>query len=77
MPAAGPAPDSAAEQARREERLKLMQRYWLDRTEGTVAGEAAPLPAAPGRLSYPAGRYDGLLFSAREAAGPGLEEPVR
>ncbi|MGH7997449.1 MAG: hypothetical protein ACREFX_13970 [Opitutaceae bacterium] len=77
-PEAPAKPESAADQARREERLKLMQRYWLERTGATAgAGRSAPLPGPVPPLSYPTGCYDGLWFSARTAASPSLGEPAR
>lgn len=65
----------AAEQARREERVKLMQRYWNERT---LAPEQDPGGAtAPALLDYPAGDYAGINFAPRLAASPDLGEPVR
>lgn len=65
----------AVERARREERIKVMQRYWEDRTlsQGPDAG-AAP---APKLLEYPAGNYSGINFAPRLAADPSLAEPDR
>jgi hypothetical protein len=75
---AAPPVDSPAEQARREERLKLMQRYWQERTGATPAGDGhATWPAPDGPLTYPAGTYDGLRFAPRVTDEPGLGEPVR
>jgi hypothetical protein len=66
----------AAEEARREERLKVMQEYWQDRT-GTANGE--PLQGRDGvpLLEYPAGIYGGINFGPRLAADPSLAEPNR
>jgi len=74
--------DPPAEAARREERLKIMQRYWY---EHTVAGPAGPggeeplFPAPPddAPLTYPAGLYDGIRFAPRTATEPGIIEPFR
>jgi hypothetical protein len=72
---AGDATREAVERARREERIKVMQRYWDDRTlsRGPDSG-AAP---APELLEYPAGSYSGINFAARLAADPSLAEPDR
>ncbi|HEX3728435.1 MAG TPA: hypothetical protein VHV47_01430 [Opitutaceae bacterium] len=68
------AAELAADRARREERLKLMQEYWQDAAGGreTPAGGRAPL-----LLHYPAGTYDGVAFGPRAAPDPSLAEPVR
>lgn len=78
--APGPAPtaeQAAAEQARRDERQKIMQEYWREQTE--MAGAEAPSlrPLPPTLLGYPAGVYDGLAFGPRNAADPSLAEPPR
>jgi hypothetical protein len=76
VPGSPSAAAQAVEQARREERLKIMQQYWYDQT-------AAPLPdagagaEAPRLLDYPAGSYGGLAFGPRRAADPSLGEPDR
>ncbi len=69
------ASDPAAESARREERLKVMQEYWDDRT-GAAPGAAA---TREGRmlLEYPAGIYAGINFAPRLAPDPSLTEPAR
>ena len=77
-----PAPSSgAAEAARREERLQLLQRLWAEQAGAAreAPGAAAPAPANPGAaaLSYPAGIYDGLRFAPRTAPDSGLAEPPR
>jgi hypothetical protein len=61
--------------ARREERLKVMQAYWYDRTL-SASGDAART-AAPPLLEYPAGVYSGIRFAARLARDPSLSEPDR
>lgn len=63
------------EQARREERLKVMQAYWYDRTL-SAAGDGSR-PAAPPLLEYPAGVYSGIRFGPRVAPDPSLAEPDR
>ena len=68
--------EEAAEQARRDERQKIMQQYWYERTvaapsAGSVGPEASP------DLAYPAGTYDGLRFAPRQAPDPSLAEPAR
>lgn len=76
-PAAPPAEPrgGAVEQARREERLKVMQAYWYDRTL-SAAGDGSR-PAAPSLLEYPAGVYSGIRFGPRVAPDPSLAEPDR
>jgi hypothetical protein len=65
----------AVEQARRDERLRIMQAYWYDHTL-SPAGEAGPAaPDAP--LEYPAGTYSGIRFGPRLAPDPSLAEPDR
>jgi uncharacterized protein YcfJ len=64
------------EQARRQERLKIMQDYWLDHTLSAgreTSGQAGNAPL----LEYPAGTYSGILFAPRLAADPTLTEPIR
>jgi hypothetical protein len=78
-PAPGPA---AAEAARRQERLQLMQRLWAGQTGAgleAAPGGAGPAPADPAAagLTYPAGVYDGLRFAPRLAPDSGLAEPPR
>ena len=71
-----PAPAEAIEQARREERQKVLQQYWQDRT----ASLSGPPPVSPGSspdLSYPAGIYGGLRFAPRQARDASLAEPAR
>ena len=66
----------ALEQARRDERQRIMQQYWY---EHAVEGPPAPsvgLDAGP-VLAYPAGTYGGLLFAPRQALDPSLAEPNR
>jgi hypothetical protein len=70
-----PASDPNAEAARREERLKVMQEYWDDRT-GAGPG-AAPAREAGALLEYPAGVYAGINFAPRLAPDPSLAEPSR
>jgi hypothetical protein len=66
----------AAEQARREERLKIMQQYWYEQT-AAPGPETGAAPAAGRLLDYPAGTYGGLTFGPRRAADPSLAEPDR
>lgn len=77
---AAPAPPSAldeaaAEQARREERLKIMQEYWQE--HAAAAGEKDPGAADTPPLEYPAGTYSGINFGPRVAPDPSLAEPIR
>ena len=66
----------AAEAARREERLKIMQDYWYDKTLSAQADEAGG-NHPPQVLQYPAGTYSGIRFAPRVAADPSLSEPAR
>jgi len=66
----------AVEQARREERLKIMQDYWEDQTLGPKMEPSGKLSAVP-LLSYPAGSYSGVNFGPRLAPDPALAEPNR
>jgi hypothetical protein len=65
----------AVEQARREERIKIMQEYWRDRTLSARPEPGGAPAAAP--LEYPAGTYSGINFGPRLAADPSLAEPDR
>ncbi len=65
-----------AEQARREERLKIMQDYWFDQTLSAKA-ELGALAAHAPLLNYPAGTYDGIRFAPRQAPDASLAEPAR
>jgi hypothetical protein len=69
------------EAARREERLRLMQRIWAEETAAPLPGEAAraaPLvPGNPGPVTYPAGSYDGVQLGAHTGLQAGIKEPVR
>ncbi len=64
------------EQARREERLKIMQDYWFDQTLSPKRESSGIVAAAP-LLNYPAGTYDGISFAPRQAGDPSLAEPAR
>ena len=64
------------EQARREERLKIMQDYWYDQTL-SPRREATGVIAQASLLNYPAGTYDGIRFAPRQAADSSLAEPAR
>jgi len=67
----------AVEQARREERLRIMREYWRDRTETEKpAARRAAFPPTP-LLRYPAGTYDGFKFAPRLATDATLSEPIR
>ena len=66
----------AAEEARREERLKILQDYWNDKTLSSQA-DAATGAQAPELLPYPAGIYSGIRFAPRVAADSSLSEPTR
>jgi hypothetical protein len=66
----------AADQARRDERIKIMQQYWYDATEALRA-DAGPAPNPERLLDYPAGSYSGINFGARRAVDPSLAEPLR
>ena len=63
----------AADQARREERLKIMQQYWAEQTGGPPEPPVHPPATAP-VLDYPAGNYSGINFAQRRTADPGLVE---
>jgi hypothetical protein len=76
VPGSPSAAAQAAEQARREERLKIMQQYWYEQTAGP-GPETGPEPAAGRLLDYPAGTYGGIAFGPRRAADPLLTEPDR
>lgn len=65
-----------AEQARREERLKIMQDYWYDQTLSPKR-ESTSIVAATPLLNYPAGTYDGIRYAPRQAADASLAEPAR
>jgi hypothetical protein len=70
-----------AEAARREERLKLMQRIWTEETAAPLPGDplrpAPPSPAKPGPITYPAGEYDGVQMAPHVGMDGGVAEPVR
>jgi len=79
-----PASDLASEQAedaRRQERLRLMQRIWADATAAPLPGDPArtvPLvPTKPVSVTYPAGDYDGIRLAPHTSASASLTEPVR
>jgi hypothetical protein len=78
---ATPTETSGADQARREERLKIMQRYWSEHTVGPdgPGGGEVHVPASPSEatLSYPPGFYGGIRFAPRTTSDPGLTEPLR
>ena len=67
--------EEAAEEARRGERLKIMQEYWQENT--VAGGEKGPGPMAAPALEYPAGNYSGINFGPRIARDPSLTEPNR
>ena len=66
----------AIEQARREERQKVLQQYWLDRT-ASLSQPPSISPFSSPLLSYPAGVYGGLRFAARQAQDPSIADPAR
>lgn len=80
-PRVPPLQADGAESARREERLKIMQRAWAAQTALPLPGQASapgvPAPGEPGPIAYPAGCYDGLWFAPRTTNAPGLEDPPR
>jgi hypothetical protein len=76
VPGSPSAPALAADQARREERLKIMQEYWYEQT-AAPSPESGDGPAPARLLDYPAGSYAGLAFGPRRAADPALAEPAR
>jgi hypothetical protein len=76
IPGSPSAAELAADQARREERLKIMQQYWTEQTAAPPEAAASP-SAAPPLLDYPAGSYSGINFAPRRTADPGLAEPIR
>ena len=65
-----------AEQARREERLKIMQDYWFDQTLSAKSEPSALVAHGP-LLNYSAGTYGDIRFTPRQAADPSLAEPAR
>jgi hypothetical protein len=73
-PAPSAAPAAAVEQARREERVKIMNEYWF---EHTLAPGAETTPGSAPLLSYPPGLYSGIRYGARTAPDPSLREPAR
>jgi hypothetical protein len=74
---ADPAPQpEEIEQARREERQKVLQQYWSDRT-GSLPGPAPAGRSSWPDLLYPAGQYGGVWFGPRQAQDPSLAEPLR
>jgi hypothetical protein len=74
-PAPSPSDRTEIDRARREERLKILQQYWYDRTLSAGPEGRAALPRA--LLEYPAGTYSGINFGPRVAADPSLAEPER
>jgi hypothetical protein len=66
----------AVEQARREERQKVLQQYWRERTSDLPGPPPISRGAWPD-LSYPTGEYNGLWFGPRQAQDPSLAEPSR
>ena len=70
-----------AEAARRQERLRLMQRIWADATAVPLPGDpgrTAPLvPGRPISVSYPSGDYNGIRLAPHTGAQADLTEPVR
>jgi hypothetical protein len=74
-PSAAPSDLTEVDRARREERLKILQQYWYDRTLSAGADGGVTRPQA--LLEYPAGTYSGINFGPRVAADPSLAEPVR
>jgi len=75
-PADPPPQAEAVEQARREERQKVLQQYWAERTSDLPGPPPASRAAWPD-LSYPAGEYGGIWFGPRQAQDPSLGEPLR
>lgn len=73
--AASASDQEAAEQARRDERQKIMQQYWQEHAANPRDSGAGPESQAA--LPYPAGTYGGLRFAPRQAADPFLSEPPR
>jgi len=70
-----PAGDPAAiEQARRDERERIMRDTWAERT---LAPDPTPAGRGPPRIAYPAGTYSGIRFGPRSAPDPSLADPVR
>jgi hypothetical protein len=70
-----------AEAARRQERLRLMQRIWADATAAPLPGDPSrtlPLvPARPVSVSYPAGDYDGIRLAPHTGPQADLTDPTR
>jgi hypothetical protein len=70
-----------ADEARRDERLKLMQQTWAQQVARPLPGQGPaapqPVPVPPALVAYPAGCYDGLWFAPRTAADPQLSDPPR
>ena len=72
-----PAPSpEMVEQARRDERQKIMQEYWYEHTGAAQHPQAVEPDAGPS-LNYPAGTYGGVRFGPRQAADASLAEPRR
>lgn len=76
VPGSPSAVEMAADQARREERMKIMQQVWSDQT-AAPSGEAGDGSGAAGLLDYPAGSYSGINFGPRRAVDSSLAEPDR
>lgn len=66
--------EEAKEEARREERIKVMNAYWKEksidaqRTRDDSNGNAEKKPSKT--TEYPAGVYDGVDYAARSEASP-------
>ena len=72
-----PAPGAdAADEARRAERVRIMQEFWEEETARPGGRPVAPA-AEPPALDYPAGSYSGINFAPRRAADPSVAEPQR
>ena len=75
-PAAQLTLDEAIEQARRDERQRIMQEYWQEHTTAPERGPTGGFEPQP-PLPYPGGLYGGIRFAPRQAPDPSLGEPER
>ena len=69
--------EEAKEQARREERVKVMNAYWkekaIDAKKASDSDKAKVHAAATQPTQYPAGTYDGVEYATRTQASPSTD----